>query len=366
MNTLYADLGIMTPSKGFRWEIYLYDSKKGQNESNDPREAILSHYPKELKDDVIVPRAGHFSSLYAASKAFFEEDEHSKALFKMSNGCCQILPLMQGQILIIALALFDSDSKGSSSLESPEFQTATGAKELDQVEGYVKCLIEDIENCINFLSSLLQDCKTTVSKCLLDASDLTELMDSYFYFILEHPVTYKVHNKDTARTFAQIRKLFQHLHPIHQWSSIGIKDDQFIKTSSLQCCDSPFISHKETLWLSLMKKFWWRRQKEKFTYGVTIVPLKNWINSDIKHVCNCKNEVFVESLADAIRGKMIKRSAFKAKPPSQCCFTLYIQQSNKCNYGMIFRTCCNDIDQETLHSLWTMCLAKIGSMVFQL
>ena len=122
----------------------------------------------------------------------------------------------------------------------------------------------------------------------------------------------------------------------------------------------------ETLWLSLMKEFWWRRQKKKFTYGVTIVPLKNWINSDIKHVCNCKNEVFVESLADAIRGKMIKRSAYKAKPPSQCCFTLYIQQSNKCNYGMIFRTCCNDIDQETLHSLWTTCLAKIGSIMFQL
>ena len=179
----------------FRWEIYLYDLKKIQSERDDPRGAILSHYPKELQEDVVVVRAGHFASLYVASKAFFEEKDHSKALFKTSTGYCQVWPLHEGQLLIIASALFD---------------TIDRENELIQSESYLKYLIEDIEKCIIMLFAPVPGC-TSFSECLFNAADLTELMESYSHYFLKQTITFKLHNEQTARTFEQIRKLFQHL-----------------------------------------------------------------------------------------------------------------------------------------------------------
>ena len=212
----------------FRWEIYLYDRKKIQSEHDDPRGAILFHYPKELQEDVVIVRAGHFASLYVASKAFFEEEEHSKALFKTSTGYCQVWPLHEGQLLIITLAVFD---------------TIARENELIQSESYLKCLIEDIEKCITMLFAPVPGC-SSFSKCLFNAVDLTELMESYCHYFLKQTIIFKLHNEQTARTFTQIRKLFRHLNPIHQWVLLYSKDGQSRKTPVLQTCESPFISPK--------------------------------------------------------------------------------------------------------------------------
>ena len=210
----------------FRWEIYLYDRKKIQSEHDDPRGAILFHYPKELQEDVVIVRAGHFASLYVASKAFFEEEEHSKALFKTSTGYCQVWPLHEGQLLIIALAIFDTIGRETELIKS---------------ESYLKCLIEDIEKCISMLYLPVPSC-ISFSECHLNSADLTELMESYCHYFLKQTITFKLHNEQTAKTFTQIRKLFQHLNPIHQWVLLYSKDDQSRKTPVLQTCESPFIT----------------------------------------------------------------------------------------------------------------------------
>ena len=115
----------------------------------------------------------------------------------------------------------------------------------------------------------------------------------------------------------------------------------------------------------MMKEFWRRRQEKQWTSSIIAVAIKNWRDLDIKHVCNCNSEVFNESLADSIRGKLIKLSEFESRNPSQCCSTLYIQRSNDRSYGMLLRTCIKNIDKETIHYLWTTCMAKMENMVLE-
>ena len=191
-----------------------------------------------MQEDVVIVRAGHFASLYVASKAFFEEEEHSKALFKTSTGYCQVWPLHEGQLLIIALAVFD---------------TIARENELIQSESYLKYLIEDIEKCITKLFAPVPGC-TSFSECLFNAVDLTELMESYCHYFLKQTITFKLHNEQTARTFTQIRKLFQHLNPIHQWVLLYSKDDQSRKTPVLQTCESPFITPKGIVYITVIFK----------------------------------------------------------------------------------------------------------------
>ena len=124
------------------------------------------------------------------------------------------------------------------------------------------------------------------------------------------------------------------------------------------------FSSAETLWLSMMKDFWRRRQEKQWANSIIVVAIKNWRDLDIKHVCNCNREVFKESIADSIRGKLINNASNSdSRNPSQCCSTLYIQRSNERSYGMLLRTCLKNIDEETIHYLWTTCLAKIENMV---
>ena len=115
----------------------------------------------------------------------------------------------------------------------------------------------------------------------------------------------------------------------------------------------------------MMKGFWRRRQEKQWANSIIAVAIKNWKDLEIKHVCNCNSEVFNESLADLIRGKLIESSEFESRNPSQCCSTLYIQQSNERIYGMLLRTCIKNIDKETIHYLWTTCMAKMENMVLE-
>ena len=60
-------------------EIFLYDTQRVKKETDDPRSAIIFHYPQNLPDRSILLHAGHLAALYLAARAFM--DLQGKELF---------------------------------------------------------------------------------------------------------------------------------------------------------------------------------------------------------------------------------------------------------------------------------------------
>ena len=217
----------------FSWEIYLYDREETKEESDNPKSAILYHYPRDLLENVILLRARHFASLYIASKSFFKEDKHSEATFITSTGCCKVWPLNKGRFLIIILVLIDLKNKKTSIID----------KELKQSESYINALIEELEKCLFMLSSIKPK-SISVIDLSLDALDLTEILTSYCEYFIDRSINFLTHNDQTARAFNQIRHLFQYLHPIHQWVVQNSQNEMVQKNSIIQSCVASFITSK--------------------------------------------------------------------------------------------------------------------------
>ena len=86
-------------------EIYVYDYNKVQSEWDNPQDAVLYHYPSHLSERVILTTACHFAALYQSTRAFLqlvaEDDDQKTAHFKLTNGCCSVLALAHGQLLLV-------------------------------------------------------------------------------------------------------------------------------------------------------------------------------------------------------------------------------------------------------------------------
>ena len=80
----------------------------------------------------------------------------------------------------------------------------------------------------------------------LDALDLTEILTSYCEYFIDRRINFLTHNDQTVRAFNEIRHLFQHLHPVHQWVVQNSQNKMVEKNSIIQSCDASFITSKGT------------------------------------------------------------------------------------------------------------------------